>query len=184
MIVNTGVKKNLRIIPLRLRVIMLTYYVRVFLVVCATVIYPMMVSAQTNDPLVSHQQYLFDVHNVDQAWTYSLGSVAVRIGVHSHLGFTQNHEDLGPGRRLAPIGGWVRPELDIASEAVGIAAADTDNAIGMAGIDRHARVVSLSALRLSQPGDPTDQIIHAQLPGGQSESYYLDLARYATMVER
>lgn len=138
--------------------------------------------AQTNDPLVSQQQYLFDVHNVDQAWNHTTGSVSVRIGVHSHLGFTQNHEDLSPSRRLTPLGGWVRPELDIASEAVGIAAADTDNNIGMAGIDRHAHVQSLSALRLAQPGDPPEQVISAQLPSGQTEQYYFDLARYAALV--
>ncbi|WP_233993744.1 hypothetical protein [Salinibacter altiplanensis] len=29
---------------------------------------------QTNDPLIDQQQYLFDVHRVDQAWSYTTGS--------------------------------------------------------------------------------------------------------------
>ena len=48
---------------------------------------------QTNDPLVDEQQYLFDVHNLDQAWSFRTGSPGVRIGVYSFLGFDQNHED-------------------------------------------------------------------------------------------
>jgi uncharacterized membrane protein len=30
--------------------------------------------SQTSDPLVDQQQYLFDVHELDQAWTYTTGS--------------------------------------------------------------------------------------------------------------
>lgn len=42
---------------------------------------------QTNDPLVNQQQYLFDVHNIDQAWNYTTGSSNVTIGLYSMLGF-------------------------------------------------------------------------------------------------
>ena len=92
---------------------------------------------QTNDPLVDEQQYLFDVHNVDQAWSYTKGSSNVRIGVYSFLGFTPNHEDLN-GTRLETPRGPLRPEFDYATEVAGITGANTNNGLGVAGVDRKA----------------------------------------------
>ena len=93
---------------------------------------------QTNDPLVDQQQYLFDVHRVDQAWNYTTGSSNVTIGLYSMLGFIQNHEDLASSRLKSPVGSLLKPKLDVASQMAGIVGAGTNNGVGMAGIDRAA----------------------------------------------
>lgn len=139
---------------------------------------------ETNDPLVTDQQYLFDVHRLDEAWSYTTGNTNTQIAIHSQLGFIQNHEDLSSGRLLNPRGALLRPMMDYASELAGIIGADTDNAVGMAGIDRHARLRSYSALRHSQSDDPFDQVITAELPDGSTEQYFLDLAEYAQLVNQ
>ena len=58
-------------------------------------------SAQTNDPKLSQQYYIFD-HNIDQVWSYNKGSANTNIAVHSMLGFTTSHEDLDGARYPTP----------------------------------------------------------------------------------
>ena len=60
---------------------------------------------QTNDPLVGQQQYLFDVHKVDEAWAVTTGSSNTLIAVHSVLGFRGTHNDPAGARfrRAVPL---------------------------------------------------------------------------------
>jgi len=139
---------------------------------------------QTSDPLVDQQQYLFDVHELDQAWTYTTGSSNTTIGVYSMLGFIQNHEDLSSSRVLAPQGGALAPDLDFGSEMVGIVGAATNNGVGMAGIDRAARLQSYSALFPTASGSEAEDPITIDRPDGTSETYYLDLYRFSDIVSQ
>jgi hypothetical protein len=114
--------------------------------------------AQTNDPLVGSQSYLFDVHKIDKVWTYTTGSASNRIGVYSMLGFLQNHEDLS-GRVQTPVGEILFSELDYATEMVGIAGANTNNSRGIAGIDRLAKLQSYSLLSTSPTFSTTESVL-------------------------
>ncbi|MCS3626800.1 hypothetical protein GGP85_000696 [Salinibacter ruber] len=142
---------------------------------------------QTNDPLVNQQQYLFDVHNIDQAWNYTTGSSNVTIGLYSMLGFTQNHEDLSSSRLKSPVGSLLKPKLDVASQMVGIVGANTNNGVGMTGIDRAAQLQSYSALR-STPECPQDcdeeEAVTVDRPNGTTETYYLNLYQFSDIVEQ
>ncbi len=104
---------------------------------------------QTNDPFVisGDQDYLFDVHHVDEAWAVTQGSPYARIGVQSLTGIRYGHEDLD-GRALPPSGdnGVDRPGLGYATEAAGIAGARTNNALGMAGVARQTGIRTYSLL--------------------------------------
>jgi len=128
---------------------------------------------QTNDPLVDEQQYLFDVHNVDQAWSYTTGSSNVRLGVYSFLGFTSNHEDLN-GPRLETPRGPLRPGYDYATEVAGIAGAVTNNNLGVAGIDRAGELQSYSMLYTNPSGHEDEEEVTVD-----GETFYLDLLRVA-----
>ncbi len=136
---------------------------------------------QTNDPLVGQQQYLFDVHKVDEAWAVTTGSSNTLIAVHSVLGFRGTHNDLS-GRTLSPRGATVRPEFGFATAMVGAAAANTDNGIGIAGIDRQAMLRSYSVLRNSQSGDNPNNIIEFTNDDGGTERFYLDLDTFSQRV--
>lgn len=138
---------------------------------------PLFAQNQANDPLVDQQQYLFDVHNVDQAWSYTTGSSNVRLGVYSFLGFTQNHEDLN-GPRLQTSRGPLRPEFDYATEVAGIAGANTNNNLGIAGIDRVGELQSYSMLRDYSTGSGSERAITV---GG--ETFYLDLRHFADVID-
>ena len=142
---------------------------------------------QTNDPLVNQQQYLFDVHNIDQAWNYTTGSSNVTIGLYSMLGFIQNHEDLSSSRLKSPVGSLLKPKLDVASQMAGIVGANTNNGVGMAGIDRAAQLQSYSALR-STPECPQDcdeeEAVTVDRPNGATETYYLNLYQFSDIVEQ
>jgi hypothetical protein len=138
---------------------------------------------------VDQQQYLFDVHRVDQAWSYTTGSSNVKIGVYSQTGFIQNHEDLSSSRLASPVGTLLEPELDIASEMVGIVGARTNNNVGMAGIDRAATLQPYSVLTESSTcgndsrcsGDEEDTVTFER-PDGTQEIYYLNLYRYSDQL--
>lgn len=148
---------------------------------------------QTNDPLVDQQQYLFDVHRVDQAWSYTTGSSNVKIGIYSQTGFIQNHEDLSSSRLASPVGTLLEPELDIASEMAGIVGASTDNGVGMAGIDRAATLQSYSVLtenstcgsdpRCNGAEDEEDSFTFER-PDGTQEEYYLNLYRFSDQLSQ
>ncbi len=140
-------------------------------------------AAQTNDPLVGQQQYLFDVHKIDQAWNVTTGSSDVQIGLYSMLGFIQSHEDLSASRVLAPQGGPVVPDLDVGSEMVGIVGATANNGKGMTGIDRNGKLQSYSILRQVQGGDNEDNIIEFTRTNGTVEKYYLDPLRFGELLE-
>lgn len=142
---------------------------------------------QTNDPLVDQQQYLFDVHRVDQAWTYTTGSSNVTIGLYSMLGFIQNHEDLSSSRLKSPVGSLLKPKLDVASQMAGIVGVATNNGVGMAGIDRAAQLQSYSALRssaLCPQGCDEEELITVDRPNGTTETYYLNLYEFNDIVEQ
>jgi len=140
---------------------------------------------------VDQQQYLFDVHRVDQAWSYTTGSSNVKIGVYSQTGFIQNHEDLSSSRLAAPVGTLLEPELDIASEMAGIVGAGANNSVGMAGIDRAATLQSYSVLTESSTcgndsrcsGDEEDTVTFER-PDGTQETYYLNLYRYSDQLSQ
>lgn len=141
---------------------------------------------QTNDPLVNQQQYLFDVHRVDQAWTYTTGSSNTKIGLYSMTGFIQNHEDLPSGRLLAPEGSLLDPELDYASEMAGIVGAATNNGVGMAGIDRAARLQSYSILLPNQSCtdcEDEERPVTFERPDGTTETYHLNLYRFSDLLD-
>lgn len=97
--------------------------------------------AQTNDPLIN-QQYYIGAHNIDQLWNTTTGSTNTRIAVHSATGFTSSHEDMIGSRYLNPYSNWFSPEKGFASELAGIVAANSDNNIGMAGINWNATLKS------------------------------------------
>jgi len=132
---------------------------------------------QTNDPLVDEQQYLFDVHDMDEAWSFRTGSPDVHIGVYSFLGFDQNHEDYS-GPRIETPRGPLRPKYDYATEVAGIAAASTNNGLGVAGVDRSAELQSYSMLRTESSGN--DSEVEATVDG---ETFFLDLRRFADVIE-
>jgi len=132
---------------------------------------------ETNDPLIDEQQYLFEVHNMSEAWSFRTGSPDVRIGVYSFLGFDQNHEDYS-GPRIQTPRGPLRPKYDYATELAGIAAATTNNGLGIAGVDRSAELQSYSMLRTEPSGN--DSEIEATIDG---TSFYLDLRRFADVIE-
>jgi hypothetical protein len=136
--------------------------------------------AQTNDPLVGSQSYLFDVHKIDKVWTYTTGSASNRIGVYSMLGFLQNHEDLS-GRVQTPVGEILFSELDYATETVGIAGANTNNSRGIAGIDRLAKLQSYSLLSTSPTFSTTESVVSYNA-NGLVLTYYLDLNRLSTRL--
>ena len=140
--------------------------------------------AQTNDPLVSQQRYLFDVHRIDRAWSVTTGSSNTSIGIYSMLGFIQSHEDLSSSRLLARQGDVLVPELDYASEMAGIVGATTNNSRGMAGIDRAARLQSYSILRSQRTGDKAERPVTFERTNGTSSTYYLDLRRFSEMLDR
>ena len=138
---------------------------------------PLFAQNQTNDPLVDQQQYLFDVHNIDQAWSYTTGSSNVRLGVYSFLGFTQNHEDLN-GPRLQTSRGPLRPQFDYATEVAGIAGANTNNNLGIAGIDRVGELQSYSMLRDYSTGSDSERAVTVG-----NETFYLDLRHFADVID-
>ena len=65
---------------------------------------------------------------------------------------------------------------------VGAAAANTDNGIGIAGIDRQAMLRSYSVLRNSQSGDNPNNIIEFTNDDGGTERFYLDLDTFSQRV--
>ncbi len=146
---------------------------------------------QTNDPLVDQQQYLFDVHRIGQAWSYTTGSSNVKIGIYSQTGFIQNHKDLSSSRLASPVGALLEPELDIASEMASIVGASTNNSVGMAGIDRAATLQSYSVLTESSTcgsdsrcsGDEEDTVTFER-PDGTQETYYLNLYRLSDQLSQ
>ena len=100
------------------------------------------------------------------------------------LGFIQNHEDLSQTRLLAKQGDVLVPELDYASEMAGIVGATTNNSRGMAGIDRAARLQSYSLLSHQRTNDEAEKPVSFELPDGASATYYLDLRRLSSMLDR
>lgn len=150
---------------------------------------------QTNDPLVDEQQYLFDVHRIGQAWNYTTGASNVKIGIYSHTGFIQTHEDLSSSRLASPVGSLQDPEVDIASQMAGIVGASTNNGIGMAGIDRSATLQSYSLLtefrtcdddsrcQENRETDEEEKVTFERSDGTQ-ETYYLNLYRFADQISK
>jgi len=133
-------------------------------------------NAQTNDPKLNQQYYIFD-HNIDDAWNINKGSSNTRIAIHSMAGFTTTHEDM-VGRYLNPSTEWFAPELDFASEVAGIVGANSNNSIGIAGIDWHSTLKSYNVLRATQPGDDDPDATFYY----DGEEYYLDLGKLDAMV--
>jgi hypothetical protein len=97
----------------------------------------MALHAQTNDPHIS-QQYYIGAHNIDQLWNTTTGSSNTRIAIHSATGFTSSHEDMTGSRYLNPFTNWFAPEKGFASELAGIVGANSNNGIGIAGINWNA----------------------------------------------
>jgi hypothetical protein len=142
---------------------------------------------QTNDPLVGQQQYLFDVHRVDQAWNYTTGSSNVTVGLYSMLGFIQNHEDLATSRLKSPVGSLLEPELDVASQMAGVVGATTNNSVGMAGVDRTAQLQSYSVLTSTEQcpsGCKEEEDVTFTRPDGTTETYYLDMYRFSDLIDQ
>ncbi len=101
--------------------------------------------------------------------------------LHSLVGFRQTHNDLS-GRTLSPRGAAIRPEFGFATEMAGVAAANTNNGIGIAGIDRQAMLRSYSVLRNAQTGDNPNNILEFTNDTGGTERFYLDLDTFSQRV--
>jgi len=101
------------------------------------------------------------------------------------LGFIQNHEDLSRSRLKPEQGLLLKPKLDVASQMAGIVGASTNNRVGMAGIDLGASLQSYQAL-LGIPKCQTDcdaeEPVTVNRPNGTTETYYLNLYRFSTLV--
>ncbi|MDX1636584.1 MAG: hypothetical protein R3281_01360 [Balneolaceae bacterium] len=136
-------------------------------------------SAQTNDPKLPQQYYIFD-HNIDDAWTINKGSSNTRVAIHSMAGFTSSHEDLEGARYLNPWTEWFGPEHDYASEIAGIVGAQTDNGTGIAGIDWNSTMKSYNILRQNQPGDDHTAATFVY----DNQEYYLDVGKLDAMVDQ
>jgi len=142
--------------------------------------------SQTNDPLVDQQQYLFDTHRFDTAWTYTTGSSNVSIGIYSLLGFIQNHEDLAANRLVSPVEEVTEPDYDIASEMAGIIGATTDNNVGMAGIDHAARLQSYSVLSENaecSDNCPEEAPVTFERSDGTTAQYFLNGYQFADLIQ-
>jgi len=137
------------------------------------------VTAQTNDPLLPQQNYIFD-HNIDQAWNINTGSANTRIAIHSMAGFTSSHEDMSGARYLTPYTEWLGPEHDYASEVAGIVGANSNNGTGIAGIDWNAAMKSYNVLRKKQSGD-NDPLATFVFDG---EEFFFDTGKLKTMVSQ
>lgn len=140
---------------------------------------PDFASAQTNDPDLSQQYYIFD-HNIDQVWSYNNGSSNTNIAVHSMLGFTTSHEDLDGARYPTPWTQWLGPQHGNASEMAGIIGAQTNNFVGIAGINWNATLKSYNILRQIQSGDNNPDATFSY--GGNQ--YYLDTGKLDAMVDQ
>lgn len=140
---------------------------------------PSLAGGPTNDPMLSQQYYLFD-HNIDQAWTYNTGSSNTRIAIHSMGGFTSSHEDMEGTRYLNPWTEWFGPQHDYASEIAGIIGANSNNGIGMAGIDWNGTMKSYNILRIKQSGDDEPAATFTY----DSQEYYLDIGKLDAMVNQ
>ena len=97
--------------------------------------------SQTNDPKINQQNYI-TAHNIDQVWNSYTGSSSTRIAIHSATGFSSSHEDLQGARYLNPSSTWFDPTKGFATELVGIIGANTNNSIGMAGINWNSTIKS------------------------------------------
>ncbi|MDG5766802.1 S8 family serine peptidase [Balneolales bacterium ANBcel1] len=137
---------------------------------------------QTNDPYVmdGSQDYLFEVHNIDQAWNFTTGHSDQRIAIHSLLGASAVHEDM-QGRFYAnPYhAGLFMPEQDYSTEMAGILGANVDNGIGIAGINWAANMRSYSFLREAASGDDSDFIF-----SWDNTDYYAGFEEATTMVQQ
>ncbi len=111
----------------------------------AVLAFSLSANAQTNDPLLN-QQYYIGAHNIDQVWNTTKGSSNTRIAIHSSTGFLNNHDDMGGSRFLSQFTNWFIPEKGFAQEVAGIIGANTNNGIGMAGINWNATMRSYNFL--------------------------------------
>lgn len=131
--------------------------------------------AVPNDPFYAHQWNLTAI-NLPKAWLRSQGSAGVVVAVVD-TGILAGHPDLAgrllPGHDFitspASAGdgdGWDRDPKDMGSDApsssahhgthvAGVLAARTNNGVGMAGVDRKARILPVRALGIKD-GNGTD----------------------------
>ena len=100
--------------------------------------------AQTpNDPLYGQQSYL-QIINIPQAWNFTTGTSSQKMAIIGGGNIRPTHEDLGVrttipfNRQRTPFGS----QPIHATAAAGVAAATANNAIGIAGINWHAPLLS------------------------------------------
>jgi len=101
-----------------------------------------------DDTRVAQQWYLDDIQAYS-AWDVTTGGSGVTIAVID-TGINAAHEDLSSGRVLAGSnvmtgGSDVTDGVGHGTMVAGVAAADTDNATGIAGIDWKARILPVKA---------------------------------------
>lgn len=135
------------------------------------------VHAQTNDPLVG-QQYYIGAHNIDDLWNITTGSSGTRIAIHSATGFTNSHEDMTGSRFLAPYSNWFSPEKGFASELAGIVGANSDNNIGIAGINWNATMRSYNFVEANASNPDPDYEFTSE-----NINYHLSIENMSTMLD-
>lgn len=135
--------------------------------------------AQTNDPLLN-QQYYIGAHNIDQVWNTTTGSSNTRIAIHSSTGFLNNHDDMGGSRFLSQFTNWFIPEKGFAQEVAGIIGANTNNGIGMAGINWNATMRSYNFLDV----DLSSGIDQSYVFNADNVDYHFSVSNMNAMLDQ
>lgn len=136
------------------------------------------VHAQTNDPRLS-QQYYIGAHNIEQLWNITTGSSGTRIAIYSATGFTSSHEDMTGSRYLNPFTNWFAPDKGFASELAGIVGANSNNAIGIAGINWNATLKSYNFVEVDFSNPDPNLVFNAD-----NVDYYFNTEFMSHMLDQ
>ena len=116
-----------------------------------------------NDPFYNSHQWAHDVINSAQGWGITTGSDTVVIAVIDS-GIDGNHPDLNVGNKILPGNDYVDGDNDPndlnghGTHVAGIAAAATDNGVGIAGTSWGARILPIRVLNAEGSGTDADLI--------------------------
>lgn len=135
--------------------------------------------AQNDPKYVQGQQYYIGAHNIDQVWNTTKGSSSTRIAIHSAMGFSVNHEDMSGTRYLSPMTtNAYDPTEGFAQEVAGVIGAQSNNGIGIAGINWHSRLKSYNFIKLEETGDDPNYIFEVD-----NVNYTFDLQNLSNMLD-
>ncbi|MBC8078728.1 MAG: S8 family serine peptidase [Gorillibacterium sp.] len=108
-----------------------------------------------NDPMLSHQKYLKQIH-VPEAWNTVTGSSDVVVAVVD-TGVDLGHPDLAPllikGTNLVNPGALPEDDNGHGTNVTGVIAAATNNEKGIAGILWNTKIMPIKALEADGTGD-------------------------------